>query len=584
MKDKNSKRKILHFTLSFCILIFAFYISAQVANAATLYFSPSSGSYEVGKTFSVGVYVSSADQAMNAAFGVITFPQDKLEVTSLSKTGSIFSLWVQEPSFSNALGTINFEGIVLNPGFTGSNGKAITITFRTKAAGNAPLTFSSGSVLKNDGKGTNILTGLGDAAFSLGGAVPITVPEATTPGEAGTPGAPIISSPTHPDPNKWYSLKDAKFNWTLPSDVMAARLLVGKIPQAVPTVTYAPAISSKEITGLEDGILYFHVRLKNNAGWGAISHFRFQIDTQPPEPFSIRFIDTKETDNPQPTVIFDTTDTLSGIDYYKVKIGEGDFFPLSGEAVKNNSYTLPPQAPGKRSILVQAFDRAGNYTTATEEFIIKPIEAPTITKYPEELVEAEALKIEGKTYPEATVTIFLKLENGRGVVSNETKADKQGNFNLIWPDKLKPGIYTFWAEATDTRGAKSGKSSAYSLVVKQEAFIKIGSLIINYLTGIISFLVVGLALFFLGWYLWFRFTRFRKRVKKEVREAELALHKAFELLKEDIQEQIKLLEKTRTRRQLTEEEEKIIQRLKKDLDNAEQLVRKEIEDIEKEIK
>jgi len=234
--------------------------------------------------------------------------------------------------------------------------------------------------------------------------------------------------------------------------------------------------------------------------------------------------------------------------------------------------------------LVQAFDRAGNYTTATEEFIFKPIVAPTITKYPEELVEAEALKIEGKTYPEATVTIFLKLENGRGVVSNETKADKQGNFNLIWPDKLKPGIYTFWAEATDTRGAKSGKSSAYSLVVKQEAFIKIGSLIINYLTGIISFLVVGLALFFLGWYLWFRFTRFRKRVKKEVREAELALHKAFELLKEDIQEQIKLLEKTRTRRQLTEEEEKIIQRLKKDLDNAEQLVRKEIEDIEKEIK
>ena len=37
------------------------------------------------------------------------------------------------------------------------------------------------------------------------------------------------------------------------------------------------------------------------------------------------FIDGKETKNPKPTVVFDTTDSLSGVDYYKIKIGEGDF-------------------------------------------------------------------------------------------------------------------------------------------------------------------------------------------------------------------------------------------------------------------
>ena len=74
------------------------------------------------------------------------------------------------------------------------------------------------------------------------------------------------------------------------------------------------------------------------------------------------------------------------------------------------------------------------------------------------------------------------------------------------------------------------------------------------------------------------------KIKKEVREAETVLHKAFDSLKEDVREHIKLLEKTKTKRQLTEEEEKIIKQLRKDLDNAEKFVSKEIKDIEKEIR
>lgn len=64
-------------------------------------------------------------------------------------------------------------------------------------------------------------------------------------------------------------------------------------------------------------------------------------------------------------------------------------------------------------------------------------------------------------------------------------------------------------------------------------------------------------------------------------EAESALHKAFNLLKDDIRKQIKMLEKISAKRQLTEEEGKVIKQLKKGLDNAEKFVRKEIKDIEK---
>ena len=103
---------------------------------------------------------------MNAASGVVIFPSDKLDVLSVSKTGSIFNLFFQEPSFSNREGNILFEGIVLNPGFTG-DGKLLSATFRVKATGNADLSFFSGSVLANDGLGTNILSNLGRADLTL---------------------------------------------------------------------------------------------------------------------------------------------------------------------------------------------------------------------------------------------------------------------------------------------------------------------------------------------------------------------------------------------------------------------------------
>lgn len=567
------------------VLIFLLFgLLPVVADAATLYFSPSSGFYNVGQSFSASVYVSSADQAINAASGAISFPQDKLEVVSLSKSGSIFSLWVQEPSFSNSAGVINFEGIVLNPGFTGATGKIITINFRAKAAGSALLNFSSGSALANDGKGTNILASLGTSQFSLGGASPF-VPEAATPSIISeAPSAPQISSPTHPDPNKWYSKNTAKFIWSVPSDVIASRLLYDKYPNSQPRVVYEPAIAEKEITELKDGIYYFHVQLRNDKSWGGISHFRFQIDTEPPESFAIKFIDGNETDNPRPTAVFDTTDSLSGIDYYKVKIGEGDFFTMAPEIIKSNPYTMPFQGFGKRNILVQAFDKAGNYAVATEEFIIKPIESPIIIDYPKELKEGNALIIKGRTYQNSIIKISLRRDDITKFEFQEGRSDEKGEFTIIWDKRLTSDIYKFWAEVTNEIGAQSEPSDTCVVSVTPTTLFRIGSLVINYLTIIISLVVIIIALIFLGTYLWFRYKLFKRRLKKETIEVEKTLRSAFDALSKNIIYHIKLLEKTRVKRLLTKEEEAIIAKCKEDLAQAEKLIGKEIEDIEKEVK
>ena len=84
-----------------CFLFFSLLGFKAQAASAVLYLSPSSGSFNIGKTFSVSVYVSSTEQNMNAVSGVISFPNDKLEATAISKSVSFISLWVQEPSLSS---------------------------------------------------------------------------------------------------------------------------------------------------------------------------------------------------------------------------------------------------------------------------------------------------------------------------------------------------------------------------------------------------------------------------------------------------------------------------------------------------
>lgn len=111
--------------------------------------------------------VSSPRQAINAISGVLSYPIDKLQVTSVSKIGSVLSLWVQEPSFSNSRGTVSFEGVVPNPGFNESNGRVLAVNFRVVGTGAADISLTSGSLLANDGYGTNILKSLGNARVTL---------------------------------------------------------------------------------------------------------------------------------------------------------------------------------------------------------------------------------------------------------------------------------------------------------------------------------------------------------------------------------------------------------------------------------
>ena len=521
------KKKIIIGVGILFLFIFCFAFRPVSAQAAELYLSPLSGSHSVGSNFAVSVYVLSSDQAINAVSGAISFPQNKLEIESLSKTGSIVSMWAQEPSFSNSDGTVSFEGIIPNPGFIGASGEIITINFKVKSIGSALITFSSGSVLANDGSGTDVLKSTQMAQFALPVAVPIVTPtpvpkknnvqpiQTKSAPTVSLPPTPQISSLTHPDSDKWYNNNNPKFVWQLTPDIIAVRALFDKYPNSKPTIIYKPAISERDITtNLKDGIYYFHLQLENSAGWGPVSNFRFQIDTEPPEPFGIKFVDDAGADNPRPVISFSTTDDLSGVDYYKIKINNGDFAAIPREQIINNFYVLPLQTSGPKQILVMALDKAGNYAVAYVEFIVKSITPPVITDYPQKLRNNETLTIKGNSYPDSKIIIWYQGENQEAESWTAT-SDDQGLFTFTTNEKLENGVNKIWAQVIDKRGAKSDDGDKVTVVEQESIFFEIKSWVTDNI--ILVFLCVfSLFLFILLLviYLYTRKTKIPKKVYK----------------------------------------------------------------------
>ncbi len=486
LSQNFSQINIKIFFVSLFSLVF-FGSSFLFVSAATLSLSPSTGTRSVGSSFSVSIYVGSSDQAMNAVSGVISFPSNKLSVVSLSKSGSIVGLWAQEPTFSNNAGTINFEGIVLNPGFTGAAGKVLTITFQAKSIGSTALSFSSGSILANDGSGTNILTGMRNASFTI----------------------------------------DAK----------------------------ATPIAPKEVPK--------------------------SIDTVSVNSFSMSEIKRQDQANPRAKFMFNAVFKAPGVDHYEIQIDSGDVEVWKDDGT--NVYETPVLLYGKHKILVKAVESNGNSLANFTEFVIEPLETPVITDYPKEIEGGQVLNISGKTkYNDVDVLLYLSVGTEKAKIY-PTKSDENGDFQIVISDKLDDGAYGAFAEVTDARGAKSKGSEKVNILIRPAAFFRFSSSLTNMLVVIIPLLALILLLIFVLLYGWHKLSQIQKRIRK-VGKTEEALYRNFDLLKEDVKKQVRMLQEARMRRQLTEEEDKIIRQLSKDLEDAEKFIQREIGIPEKEVR
>jgi hypothetical protein len=509
----------------FFTIIFGFLLAMPLfsASAATLYFRPISGNISVGDIIQTDVLVDTKGANINASEATVAFPVDLLDVVSVSKTNSIFTMWVQEPSFSNLSGTVSFSGGLPTPGFTGSAGRVISVVFRAKKAGSSSLYFSSASVLANDGMGTELIESTGKAVFTATQAaanIPVTTPPPSSsveenPSSGDTPSAPIILSSTHPNQDGWYSLTTAKYSWPIDQSITSCRTIISHSASLIPNVVYTPSIRSKTVDNLDDGVWYFSVQLKNNNGWGKVATYKTQIDTTAPTAFDVLVKEGNETNNPQPTISFKSTDSVSGIDYYEIRIDNNDPF-----RTQQNDFQLPKQNPGKHTVIVKAVDKAGNSTVSVADIKINTIESPKIEEYSKTVQTDSSFIVKGSSVLNSVVALHVS-DGAKDISVDKQAVDVNGSWIAIVSSPSKAGIYDIWAEATDYSGAQSSPSPTFTVEVKAPVFARIGTLDVTYaivirvLIATVIFLLIGVS------YLMRRLIT----IKMQLREHSAIIHK-----------------------------------------------------------
>lgn len=367
-------------TLLVCLF---FVLTTATAFAATLQVTPASGSYSTGQTFTATIQVDPKGANINAVEAKLSFDTTKLSVVSVSKTGSAFSLWTTEPTFSNSAGTIDFGGG--SPAPFSARSTLISVTFRTVAAGSGAVAVTSASALAADGLGTDVYTGSTDASYTVTAATtppPAEEEEEAPPEEeeedsdaaitfGEPPRAPEVGSAVFLDPEIWYSETTGLFTWELPFDVDIVAIDIATSSEAEPTTVYDPPVEELLLNEgmLREGEQYLTMQYKNQVGWGAILHRKILIDSEPPLPFKIN-VRLGTTKSAFPLLTFEAKDTASGIERYEMIIADGEPIEITPDEAALG-YLLGELQDGTYTVSVTAYDRAGNTTIATVPVLIE---------------------------------------------------------------------------------------------------------------------------------------------------------------------------------------------------------------------
>ena len=335
-----------YYFIIFIILLFL----PLAAKGAILYLEPSMGEYYQGDVFLAEIGLDTEGEEINVVEANLNFPKDILEVVDLEKSNSILSLWIGEPTYFNTEGLISFVGGLPSPGYKGKDGLIGKIIFRVKKEGEARITFQDTSrVFLNDGQGMTASLGFAEAVYDFS-----VKPE----------GFLVIESFTHPDQSKWYSNNQVELNWQQEEAEIDYSYTLDRDILTIPDDLSEGSNTSIIYTNLENGIWYFHIKAKENNIWKEAFHFKIQIDTESPLPFQISVNHSELAFEGEYFITFTAVDEVSGIDYYEVKEGKGDYVRAQ------SPYVLTNQKSGKRQVQVKALDKAGNFREETLSFSI----------------------------------------------------------------------------------------------------------------------------------------------------------------------------------------------------------------------
>jgi hypothetical protein len=587
------------------VFVFSF-LFFKSALAAQFFFSPDKGDVITGQQFDVSVKIKTdGDETLNGAQAKITFDANLLQVVSISKENSLFNLWIQDPAYSNADGTIDFIGGV-SGGISGDSLQGIKISFKAKSEGTANLSVNQdeSQITANDGLGTNILTQVLGAIFKITAAPPPPVVKpGVPPPPVVVPTPPIAQVPPpiqivrpviiskklpitpelqitlYPNPEQWYN-KSVSFlaQWPLPEDITG---IVSSINKNSSDILKSPKseglFENKVFPPVEEGINYLHIAYENTAGRGKPTNYKLAIDTTPPLSFEVTAKEGSSTSNAQPTLTFATDDQLSGIDYYQIKIP--GFDPI---ITKETSYKLPLLSPGNYRVSVKAFDKAGNASESILQLNILPIASPEILFFNKIIyLGTDSLSVKGTALPNSKVLISIKKLTGETFFSSVSSANDRGYWEAVLTPSFKTETYYLEAKTQDQQGALSLPVKSTFIEVKEKPVFALAGFEISLqmLLGAIIFILLS---GFLAGFLFFK-GKEKKRSEKvglNIVVAEKDILAMLATLNEDLEKINRVFEDNKVTKSEVIESKTYLKRVKEELDKAKKYIIEEIEEID----
>lgn len=571
MRKKFATISIIFFLISWTGPVFA--------AGSAFYFSPSSSSAALGGTFDVSVRLDSGGQFVNATEGTVLYDKELLQATNVSSANSILSMWYTKPAFDNSAGSVVWGGGLPNPGYKGASGNLFTITFKPLKVGSARLFFSSGAALANDGLGTNVLSSMGSANFTISPKLETSEPSSQPDSTVGSDSQPeldtmnplSIRSARYPDQTIWYRGHEADFSWEAASDT-SVKIGFDNSINGEAVTRLENGATSTTIKDIKDGVWYFHLSLQEKGGsWTPASTFRIQIDNAPPEALDIT---EKFSQEDWPSLFLKAADKSSGILRYEINVSslEEQAHVIEGA---EGEIKIKDVNPGEHIAMIKVVDKAGNEYYTAVKFDIKPIERPIIKNYLEIVKTTDSMFMSGTSLPGARISIYLQKDNI--IQSRQAQADASGNWHYISEDKLAPGRYLAWAEALNQNGLKSEPTEKISFLVSPPAYVAIGQFVTNYLSVIVSVLFLCIAIIALCTYL---FLAIRKRLRQETYEVEKVIDKNISDLKDHVDHELAGLNQYVGKPEFKREKAKVHLRLNKHLDSSKSKMMKEVQDVE----
>ena len=394
----------------------------------------------------------------------------------------------------------------------------------------------------------------------------------------GLPQKPEVSVPLYPEPEKWQNyLGEMIALWNVPGDVTAVAVSLDHSPNTIPQKAEKELTTGKVFGVVKDGVWYVHVRFQNSRGWGPTAHYRIAIDTEPPLVFEASVSEGEVTDNPAPILRFETSDALSGLAEYQIKIDDSEAIKVNAKEFSGN-FTLPLQTPGAHMVIIKAFDQAGNSVADSVELEILPIPSPNITFVNTELFsDTEAgLTIKGTALP--GIKIFLSVQqllrgNGEVAAKNTVFSDERGNWQFTFDDPLRNGKYVVIVQGEDGRGALSLVVKSKEILIKSKPIIQLGPLQLG--KGGAALFLFFLLIAGFGAGVWF-YKKRQDKLSMRVSFTESEVTKIFQLIREGTKRLAKARE-TPT----TGDDEYTLKQLQENIQKMEGYLKKGLEKIKK---